>query len=197
MPYAVNAAIARIEAPPIAEAMTWVKPTPGNRALLNLCQAVPSYPPAEALQDEVARAAPDLGVDEPRMPPAVTVNACIHDPQLYSLQFREHADRRTAGEEVPDHLLRHGARVRTDATIGDAVIGREHDRNRMRDGGPQRALNRAHLRGQWFKSTERAQWLRKRIQSVVGGLATGLVHRWNLSKARSSRRNAVRSRSVP
>ncbi len=59
MPYAVNAAITRIEAPPITEAMTWVKPTPGNRALLNLCQAVPSYPPAEALQEEVARAARD------------------------------------------------------------------------------------------------------------------------------------------
>lgn len=57
MPYAVNAAVARIEAPPISEAMSWVKPGPRNRELLNLCQAVPSYPPAEALQEEVARAA--------------------------------------------------------------------------------------------------------------------------------------------
>ncbi len=43
--------------PPIAEAMSWVKPKPGNRALLNMCQAVPSYPPAEKLQAEIARLA--------------------------------------------------------------------------------------------------------------------------------------------
>jgi hypothetical protein len=29
--------------------MTWVPPGERNRALLNLCQAVPSYAPAEAL----------------------------------------------------------------------------------------------------------------------------------------------------
>jgi aspartate/methionine/tyrosine aminotransferase len=46
-----------IEAPPIAEAMTWISTTPSNRALINLCQAVPSYPPAEALADEVGRLA--------------------------------------------------------------------------------------------------------------------------------------------
>ena len=43
--------------PPIAEAMSWVNSKPGNRALLNMCQAVPSYPPAETLQDEIARLA--------------------------------------------------------------------------------------------------------------------------------------------
>ena len=57
MAYAVNPSISRIEAPPIAEAMTWVRQGPRNRDLLNLCQAVPSYPPAEAMQDEIARAA--------------------------------------------------------------------------------------------------------------------------------------------
>jgi aspartate/methionine/tyrosine aminotransferase len=46
-----------IEAPPIAEAMSWISTTPSNRALINLCQAVPSYPPAEALADEVGRLA--------------------------------------------------------------------------------------------------------------------------------------------
>jgi len=57
MAYAVNTAVSHVEAPPIAEAQKWVKPGPRNRDLLNLCQAVPSYPPADALQDEVARAA--------------------------------------------------------------------------------------------------------------------------------------------
>ena len=57
MPYAVNAAVSRVEAPPISEAMSWVRPGARNRALLNLCQAVPSYAPAQSLQEEVARAA--------------------------------------------------------------------------------------------------------------------------------------------
>ena len=55
----VSPAISRIEAPPIAEAMTWVRPGARNRDLLNLCQAVPSYAPAEALQNEIARLAHD------------------------------------------------------------------------------------------------------------------------------------------
>lgn len=46
-----------IEAPPIAEAMSWISTTPSNRSLINLCQAVPSYPPAEALAEEVGRLA--------------------------------------------------------------------------------------------------------------------------------------------
>lgn len=57
MPYAVNAAISRTEAPPIMEAQTWIRPGLRNRKLINLCQAVPSYPPAAELQREVARAA--------------------------------------------------------------------------------------------------------------------------------------------
>ena len=62
MPYAVNPAIARVEAPPIMEAQTWIRPGLRNRALLNLCQAVPKYPPAPELQQEVARAAAESGV---------------------------------------------------------------------------------------------------------------------------------------
>jgi aspartate/methionine/tyrosine aminotransferase len=46
-----------IEAPPIAEAMSWIRASPSNRSLINLCQAVPSYPPAEALAQEVGRLA--------------------------------------------------------------------------------------------------------------------------------------------
>ena len=57
MPFAVNAAVARIEAPPIMEAQSWVRPGLRNRALLNLCQAVPNYPPSELLDAEVARVA--------------------------------------------------------------------------------------------------------------------------------------------
>ena len=54
MNFAVNASVNAVEAPPIAEAMSWIRPSAKNRALINLCQAVPSYPPAESLQDELA-----------------------------------------------------------------------------------------------------------------------------------------------
>ena len=57
MSYAVNANIHRIEAPPIMEAQSWVRPRLRNRALLDLCQAVPDWPPAAELEDEVARLA--------------------------------------------------------------------------------------------------------------------------------------------
>src|SRR5205814_10434510 len=56
MSYAVNPSIAQIETPPIMEAQSWVRPGLRNRPLLNLCQAVPGYPPAPELQAEVARA---------------------------------------------------------------------------------------------------------------------------------------------
>ena len=58
MPFSVNAAVQGVETPPATEAATWIKPEPlRNRALLDLSQAVPSYPPAEALQEEIGRAA--------------------------------------------------------------------------------------------------------------------------------------------
>ena len=57
MTYAVNAAVHRIEAPPIMEAQTWIRPGQRNRALLNLCQAVPSWPSSPDLDAEVARVA--------------------------------------------------------------------------------------------------------------------------------------------
>ena len=62
MTYAVNPAINRIEAPPIMEAQTWVRPGLRNRKLLNLCQAVPSWKCAEELDDEVARLAHQPGI---------------------------------------------------------------------------------------------------------------------------------------
>jgi len=54
-----NPAISAVEAPPIAEATTWLKPGPRNRPVINLCQAVPSYPPAEAMQEAIGRFARD------------------------------------------------------------------------------------------------------------------------------------------
>ncbi len=76
MSLSVSPAISRIEAPPIAEAMTWVRPGQRNRALLNLCQAVPSYAPAETLQGEIAGLARD---------PAVHLYTDIHGiPELRS-----------------------------------------------------------------------------------------------------------------
>lgn len=62
MTYAVNPAIARVEAPPIMEAQSWVRPGLRNRKLLNLCQAVPSWTCAEELNDEVARLAHQPGI---------------------------------------------------------------------------------------------------------------------------------------
>jgi aspartate/methionine/tyrosine aminotransferase len=53
----ISQAVSSVEAPPIAEAMSWVQNVPRNRLFLNLCQAVPSYPPAPALQEEFARLA--------------------------------------------------------------------------------------------------------------------------------------------
>lgn len=59
----ISSLVENVAFPPIAEAMSWVKPNGGNRALLNMCQAVPSYPPAHTLQAEIARLAhePDMG----------------------------------------------------------------------------------------------------------------------------------------
>ena len=53
--------VGQVEAPPIAEAMSWIRQGQRNRDLLNLCQAVPSYPPAVELQEEFARLAMQPG----------------------------------------------------------------------------------------------------------------------------------------
>ncbi len=59
----ISPLVAQVVFPPIAEAMSWVKKSASNRELLNMCQAVPSYPPAPSLQAEIARLAglPDMG----------------------------------------------------------------------------------------------------------------------------------------
>jgi aspartate/methionine/tyrosine aminotransferase len=64
MTYTLSPLVARVEAPPIAEAMSWVRTdSPRNRELINMCQAVPSYPTAESLQSEFGRLAqlPGMG----------------------------------------------------------------------------------------------------------------------------------------
>jgi aspartate/methionine/tyrosine aminotransferase len=58
----ISPQVASVEAPPIAEAMSWVHAGPRNRTFLNLCQAVPSYPPAATLQAEFARLAQTDGI---------------------------------------------------------------------------------------------------------------------------------------
>ncbi|NJM31534.1 MAG: aminotransferase [Rhizobiales bacterium] len=56
MRFRTNLLLSNTDAPPIAEAMTWVRKTEGNRRLLNLSQAVPSYPPAPELTVALAEA---------------------------------------------------------------------------------------------------------------------------------------------
>jgi aspartate/methionine/tyrosine aminotransferase len=62
VPINISSLTASVEAPPIAEAMSWITDSPRNRPFLNLCQAVPSYPPAGELQQEFARLAQTAGV---------------------------------------------------------------------------------------------------------------------------------------
>jgi aspartate/methionine/tyrosine aminotransferase len=52
----LNPDVAAVVEPPIAEAKGWVKGRtyPADRPLLDLCQAVPSYPPAEQLRAHLA-----------------------------------------------------------------------------------------------------------------------------------------------
>lgn len=51
--FPISPLVQTVEAPPIAEAMSWVEEKPGNRPLINLSQAVPSYPPSSALQEHL------------------------------------------------------------------------------------------------------------------------------------------------
>src|SRR5438046_10692572 len=57
MAFAVNELITHVEAPPIAEALTWVKDSDRNRLLIDLCQALPKYPPSAELAREIGRLA--------------------------------------------------------------------------------------------------------------------------------------------
>jgi aspartate/methionine/tyrosine aminotransferase len=56
MPFSTNPDVVAVVEPPIAEAKAWVQGLqwPADRPLLDLCQAVPSYPPAEELRAHLA-----------------------------------------------------------------------------------------------------------------------------------------------
>ena len=58
MPYCANPLVLGVAEPPIAEAQGWIegRTFPPDRPLLNMAQAVPSYPPATELQDHLATA---------------------------------------------------------------------------------------------------------------------------------------------
>lgn len=62
-PLPVNPLVAGAEAPPIAEAWGWVagRAYPPDRPLIDLCQAVPDYPPAPALRAHLAAVAEEAG----------------------------------------------------------------------------------------------------------------------------------------
>jgi aspartate/methionine/tyrosine aminotransferase len=59
--FSLSQPVQHTEFPPIAEAFSWVANRQSDRELLNMCQAVPSYPPAETLQSEIARLAREPG----------------------------------------------------------------------------------------------------------------------------------------
>src|SRR4029450_10049624 len=53
MPFTINRAVAAVRPAPIAEAQAWIPSQASQRLFINLCQAVPSYPPAERLMEAV------------------------------------------------------------------------------------------------------------------------------------------------
>ena len=59
MAYRLNPLLEKVAAAPIAEAQSWVRGrrSPPEKPLLDCAQAVPSYPPAEALTGHLAEAA--------------------------------------------------------------------------------------------------------------------------------------------
>jgi len=67
MPFRVNRAVAAVRVAPIAEAQAWIPTASSQRRFINLCQAVPSYPPAAAMMEAIAAAAmrPDTGFYTP------------------------------------------------------------------------------------------------------------------------------------
>lgn len=61
MTYRCNEAVLGVSPPPIADAREWVagRAFPADKPLLDVCQAVPSYPPAESLRHALAAAVVD------------------------------------------------------------------------------------------------------------------------------------------
>jgi aspartate/methionine/tyrosine aminotransferase len=67
MPFRINRAVAAVRAAPIAEAQAWIPTGSSQRRFINLCQAVPSYPPADSMMQAIAAAAmqPETGFYTP------------------------------------------------------------------------------------------------------------------------------------
>ena len=58
MPYAINPLLGAVAPPPVAEVHGWIagRDFPADKPLLDVSQAVPGYPPDEALTDHLAKA---------------------------------------------------------------------------------------------------------------------------------------------
>jgi aspartate/methionine/tyrosine aminotransferase len=67
MPFTINRAVAAVRPAPIAEAQAWIPREASQRRFIDLCQAVPSYPPAASMMEAIAAAArrPDTGFYTP------------------------------------------------------------------------------------------------------------------------------------
>lgn len=90
MKFAVNEQILKVHFPPISEVKGWLAGAPPDLPLVDLCQAVPDYPPApaltaylkEALDDPlVSRYSPDEGL------PEVREAVCAHYERAYSARI--------------------------------------------------------------------------------------------------------------
>ena len=75
MKFSTNPHLAAVHPPPISEVKEWLAGAPSHLPLIDLCQAVPDYPPAEGLTGHlreclndplVARYSPDEGLPEVR-----------------------------------------------------------------------------------------------------------------------------------
>jgi aspartate/methionine/tyrosine aminotransferase len=61
MAYPINDAVAATMAPPISDAFSWIPSYSGKDRFINLSQAVPGYPPADALVARIAELAHEPG----------------------------------------------------------------------------------------------------------------------------------------
>ena len=91
----INSLIADVEAPPIADAMSWVKPSRRNRLLIDLCQALPKYPPAEELAREIGRLA---------LQPATHLYTGILGSDELRMALARHMADDYGGEVAPSHV---------------------------------------------------------------------------------------------
>ncbi|HUE46668.1 MAG TPA: aminotransferase [Aestuariivirgaceae bacterium] len=61
MAYPINEAVAATMAPPISDAFSWIPSYSGKDSFINLSQAVPGYPPADAAVERIAELAHEPG----------------------------------------------------------------------------------------------------------------------------------------